>query len=66
MRGSIYSNLPDENISHARRHKHTEEHWKVESVNDTRCVRGRAFAVPCYLSVHTLSMQVSPNGATIF
>jgi len=59
VRGSAYSNLPGENISHACRHKHTEDHWKVESVNDSRCFRGRAFAILCYVSVHTLSMQVS-------
>jgi hypothetical protein len=39
---------------------------KFESVNDTRCVGGREFAILCYVSGHTFSVQVSPNGATIF
>jgi hypothetical protein len=65
VHGSTYSNMSDENISHDRRYKYTEEHGKVQSVNDTRCVRGRTFVVPCYVAVHTfLTVLVHFDGTS--
>jgi hypothetical protein len=43
VRGSTYSNMSDENISHDCWYKFSEEHPKVQSVNDIHCARGRAF-----------------------